>query len=648
MAGSKNDNRQLMSRILLGLVVLVLAGGMLLYLVPQGPGSITGEASAGDPVAKVGDLTVTMADLRQQLAEREQRQQVPKQFEGFLAKQILEQLTFQKEIEYEAKRQHITVTDQERAALIRQIIPTAYNGDTFVGMDRYAAEVQARTQMSVPVFEEQVRLELLNQKFRKFVTDGVSAGPVDLQQEFLYRNQKIKLDYVLIKPEDFEAKIVPSDSEVKEAYDKSKASYNQPEKRVVRYALVDINRIRQSVQVPDDALKLEYQSQIQNFQVPNRVHAEHVLLSTVGKTDAEVAEIKAKAQDVLNQAKKGAKFEDLATKYSEDPGSKTKGGDLGWLLQGQTVAEFEKAAFSLPKGAITPELVKTQFGFHIIKVVDKEPAHTKPLEEVRDQLRGTLAVNLADKQASDEADKLAAAIRQSNKTSIDDLAQQYRLTASDTRPISAADPLLEFANSSEVRDAIFRMKQGELSQPIHTDRGYVVLSLKQVLPAHQGTLDEVRERVVAELKQQKASEQARLKAADLAKRVKSGEKFETAAKSLGLDAKTSDAIARDGSIPSVGSGKSLSAAFNMKQGDVSDPQSLGTNWLVYRLAEKQEPLPADFEKQKKTLADSVLQTKRGLAFEAFRVSLENRLKADGKLTTMPDKLKAFGPSLDLN
>ena len=646
MAGSKNDKRQLMSRLLLGFVVLVLAGGMLLYLVPQGPGSITGEGSS-EVVAKVGDLSVTVAEVSQKLAEIEQRSQVPKQLEGYYAQQILKQLIFQKELEYEAKRLNITVSDQERAARIRQFIPTAYNGDTFVGMDRYAQEVQQRTQLSVPVFEDLVRQALVEEKFRKYITDGISAGPAELQQEFVYRNEKVKLDYALAKPEDLEARINPSDSDVKAAYEKNKAAYNLPEKRVVRYALVDINQIRQNVQVSDDALKAEYQKNSQSYAVPNRVHAQHILLMTVSKTDAEVAEIKTKAEDILKQAKKGGKFEDLATKYSEDPISKTKGGDLGWLVQGQTVPEFEKAAFSLDKGAISA-LVKTQYGFHIIKVVEKEPARTKPFEEVRDSLRGPFAVNEADRQASDVADKLAATLRQSNKISIDDLAKQFHLTVSDTRPVATTDPLLELGNSTEVKEAIFRMKQGELSQPIHTDRGYVVLSLKEVLPAHQGSLEEIRDRVTAELKQQKASEQARAKTEELAKRAKSGEKFDVVAKSLGLDPKTSDPIARDGSIPSVGSGKSLSAAFLMKVGDVSDPQNLGVNWLVYRLAEKQEPVQADFDKQKKSLADSVLQTKRGIAFEAFRISLDNRLKAEGKLTTMPDKLKSFGTVPDGN
>ena len=633
------DSRKTSMRILLGVVVLLLGGSMLLYLVPQTPG--TGEASSTDIVAKVGDETVSAAEVRQQLSEVEQRNQVPKQMESLYARQILNQLIFQKEIEYEAKRLGIRVSEQELADRIRQFLPTAYNGDTFVGRDRYAAEVQERFQMTVPVFEELIRQGLLQDKFKKLVTDGVSVGPSELQDEFKYKNEKVKLDYAFIKPEDLEAKITPSEAEIKAAYEKNRSRYQIPEKRVVRYALVDLNQLRQTAQVSDDELKAQYQQNIQQYQVPNRVHVEHILLMTVGKTDAEVEEIRQKAEDVLKQAKKGAKFEDLAKKYSEDPGTKDKGGDLGWIVQGQTVAEFEKTAFALDKDKIS-DLVKTQYGFHIIKVLDKETAHTKPFEEVKDSLKAPLLLGKADKLASDQADQLSAAIRRSNKVSLDDLAKQYHLSVGETRPLSAVDPVLEFGNSKEAKDAIFRLRQDELSLPIRTDRGYIVLSVKQIQGTHAGSLEEVRDKIVTELKQQKANEFARTKAEDLAKRVKAGEKFDAAAKSLGLEAKTSDLLARNGSISGAVSGKQVAAAFQLKSGDVGAPLNVGANWFVYRVAEKQEPNPADFEKQKKELTEQVLQSKRNMAFEAFRTSLEARLRQEGKLHIMSDKMKGLG------
>jgi peptidyl-prolyl cis-trans isomerase D len=617
---------------------LVLGGSMLLYLVPQTPG--TGEA-ATDTVAKVGDQTVTLGEVHQQLAQIEQRNQVPKPLESLYARQILNQLVFQKEIEYEAKRLGITVSDQERADRIKLYVPGAFVNGNFVGMERYSAEVQARFQLTVPVFEELIRQGLLEEKFRKRVTDGISVGPNELQDEFRYKNEKIKLNYAVIKPEELAAKINPTDAEIKAEYEKNKSRYQIPEKRVVRYGLLDTAKIQRNIQVSDDQLKVQYQNNIQQYQVPNRVHPEHILFMTVGKTDAEVDEIKKNAEDVLKQAKKGAKFEDLAKKYSEDPGSKDKGGDLGWITQGQTVPEFEKTAFGLDKGQIS-DLVKTQYGFHIIKVLDKETARTKTFDEVKDSLRAPMVLQQADQQAAQAADQLAKAIRQSNKVSLDDLAKQYQLTVSQTRPVSVTDPILELGNSKEVKDAIFRLRQNELSLPIRTDRGYVVLSVQQITPAHQGSLEEVHEQVVNDLKQEEAGKLAKTKAEELAKRVRAGEKFDAAAKALGVEAKTSDLISRNDSISGAASGKQLGEAFQMKPGDVGTPMSLGSTWMVYRVETKEEPNPGDFEKQKKSLAEQLLQTKRSVAYEAFKTALDNRLKQEGKVKLMTDKMAGFG------
>ena len=638
MAGAF-ENKKTGVRILFGVIIGMLALSMLLYLVPQGPSSTE---SAGDVVARIGDQTVTLADINNQLNEIRQRNNIPRQLEGFYAQQLLKQLVFQKEMEYEAKRLGITVSDKERADRIRQILPTAYNGDTFIGIDAYANQVQQRFQMSVPVFEELIRSSLVEEKFRKLLTDGVSVNPAEIQEEFRFENEKIKLDYVFIKPEDLAEKIAPDEAEIKSYYEQNKAKYLIPEKRVVRYGLLDLGQIRQNTLVTDDELKAVYQQNIQQYEVPNRVHAEHILFTTVGKTDAEVAEIRKKAEDVDAQAKKkGASFEDLAKKYSEDPGSKAKGGDLGWIIQGQTVPEFEKAAFSLPKGEVS-DLIKTQYGFHIIKVLDKETAHTKPFDEVKDSIRAPLLLQKVDQQAATTADKMSSQIRQSNKVTLDDLAQQYHLSVAETRPVAPGDPVLELGNSQDVKDQIVRLRPGELSLPIRTDRGYVVLSLKQVLSAHAGTLEEVRDKIINDIKQQKSNELARSKADDLVKRVKAGEKFDAAAKALGLDPKVSDLFARNGSLPGVGSGKLLAPAFSLNQGQVGAPMQIASSWFAYQVAEKVEPNPADFEAQKKTITDTLLQQKRNLAFEAFRTSLEERLKQEGKLKLMPEKMRSFG------
>src|SRR6516165_10677350 len=320
------DNQKTGVRILFGVFIGIIALSMLLYLVPQGTNTAE---SATDVLAKVGDQRVTMGEVRQQLDEIRRRNPIPPMLEGLYARNILNSLIFQKEIEFEGKRMGVTVSDKERADRIKQYLPTAFNGDTFVGMDAYAREVQSRFQMTVPVFEELVRSGLVEEKFRKLLTDGVSVSPAEIEQEFRFENEKIKLDYVLAKPDELAAKITPDDTEIKSYFDQNKAKFQIPDKRIVRYGLLDLAQLRQNTVISEAELKTTYQANIQQYQVPDRVHAEHILFLTTGKTDAEVAEIKKQAEAVLAEAKKkGANFEELATKYSQDPGSKTKKGDL--------------------------------------------------------------------------------------------------------------------------------------------------------------------------------------------------------------------------------------------------------------------------------------------------------------------------------
>ena len=157
MAGAF-DQRKLGVRILLGAVIGVLGIGMLSYLLPTGP---TADSESNDTVAKIGDQTVSLAEVRQQLSEIERRNQVPKPLEGLYARQILTQLVYTKEVQYEANRLGIKVTNEEIADRVKQFLPTAFNGDSPVGMDQYAQQVQQRFGMTVPVFEDLIKQGLL-------------------------------------------------------------------------------------------------------------------------------------------------------------------------------------------------------------------------------------------------------------------------------------------------------------------------------------------------------------------------------------------------------------------------------------------------------------------------------------------------------
>jgi peptidyl-prolyl cis-trans isomerase D len=621
-------------RILLGVIVGFLGIGMLLYLVPQDTGT---ELTGADVVAEVGDQKITMTDVQDQLNKVSRNGQIPASLLPLYAQQVLDQLIYDDSLEVEADQLGLKVTDEEHADLLRKLVPTAFNGDTFIGMDRYATEVQTRFQVDVPEFESEVKKELLQQKFQQLVTDGITASPDEVQAAFRRDNEKVKLDYVVIKPDDLQAKVEVSDADLAAYFEKNKARYVVPERRTVDYALLDLAQLRQHAQVSEDDEKVYYQSHNDQYKVEDRAHVAHILFKTVGKTDAEVAEIKKKAEDVLAKAKKGDKFADLAKQYSEDT-TKDKGGDLDWIVRGQTVPEFEAAAFSLPKGAIS-DLVKTQYGFHIIQVIDRQTAHTQTFDEVKAAIQTQLQQEKADQEAETLSSQIAEEIRRGGHIPIADLAKKFNMTTGEAKLVEANQPLPELGNAPAVIDSIFHQRPGDLSAPIHTDKGYVVLTVKDIQPAHPGTLAEVHDQVTADFRREKALDLAKTRADELAKRAKSGENFAAAAKALGFEVKTTEPVARTGSIPDAGSAKQFSSAFAMPVGQARDPVAVGPNWVVYRVAEHNPVSQDDFEKQKSKMETQVLQEKRQAAYDLFRTSLRARLQQEGKLRVNQDNLK---------
>ena len=620
-------------RIMLGIVVGILGIGMLLYLVPQGTNDLTGS----DAVAQVGDQTVSVVDVQTQLSKSTHGTQIPPALLPIYTQQALDQLIEEKMLALEADRMGLRVSDEEHAELLKKLVPTAFTGDTFIGMDRYTAEVQSRFQVSVPEFETEVKNALLQQKFQQLVTDGITASDDEVREEFRRENEKIKLDYVMIKPDDLQSKVAVSDADLAAYFDKKKAQYVVPERRTVDYAILTLAELRQRSPVTEDEEKAYYQSNINQYKLEDRAHVAHILFKTVGMTDAEAAEVKKKAEDVLNKAKHGGNFADLAKQYSEDT-TKDKGGDLGWIVRGQTVPEFEAAAFSLPKGSIS-DLVKTQYGFHIIQVIDRETARTQTLDEVKASIVNQLQQEKAEQLGENISAQIADEIRRGGRVPIEDLAKKFNMTTGQAKLVEANQPLPELGNAPGLMDTIFHQRAGDVGAPIHTDLGYVVLSVKDIQPSHAAQLAEVRDRVASDFRHEKAVELAKTRAEELAKRAKSGENLATAAKALGFELKTSEPISRTGSIPDVGSAKQFAAAFALPVGQTGDPIALGQNWAVYRVAQHDPVNQDDFEKQKAKIEEQVLQRKRQAAYDLFRTALKARLQQEGQLHFNAENLK---------
>lgn len=615
--------------VFLGLICL----SMLTYLIP-GLGSGSADTTNPDAVASINGHSITVDDFQHEFDQATQNQAIPAMMRNVYAQQILDQMIFQQALDYEATRLGLQVTPEEQTERLKEILPTAWVGGVWQ-KDRYVDEVQQRTGMSVPQFEDAIRDDMLQQKFRQLITDGITVSPAEVAQEFRWRNEKVAIDYALIKPSDLAATIHPSDADLSAWFARNAAQYQIPEKRSGSYALLDLAKLRAGTQVSDDTLRAYYNENINQYKVENRVHVEHILFKTVGMTDAEIAEIHKKAEDVLKQAKHGANFEDLAKKYSEDDATKVKGGDLGWIVEGQTVPEFQQAAFSLPKGAIS-DLVKTQYGFHIIKVLDHEDAHTKSFEEVRDSILQPILDEKVNNEANSISDQMAAAVRQSDRQSLADLAKKFNLEMGDIPPVAATEAVGPLGNAPELHRALSELNPGEISQPIQIDSGFAIITVKDILPAHQATLAEVRDRALADYQHEKSIELAQQCAQELAKSAQGGENFAQAAKALGLTVKTSDPFARSGSIPDVGTGKQLEGAFDMSIGQVSSAAKIEDNWVVYRVASHDPPDPTELAKQQDTIEQQLLQTKQNAAFEAFHTALLDRLQKEGKLVINPD------------
>jgi peptidyl-prolyl cis-trans isomerase D len=625
-------------KISMTVILVLICASMVITLIP---GLLSGSnlTTSPDAVATVAGETISATDVQRQLSQMSRVQAIPPMMRASYAHEVVDDLVFQRALEYEANRLSITVTPEEERDRLRQIMPQAFSGNTWL-KDQYVAQLQ-QYGMTVPQFEEQVRQGMLLEKFQHLVTDGITVSPAEILQEFKRRNEKVTIQYVLVKPTDLAATIHPSDADLTAYFQKNQFKYQIAEKRSAQYVLLDLAKLKAETHPSDDVLRAYYNSHIDDYKVQNSVHVEHILFKTVGKTDAEVAEIKKKADGVLQQAKKGANFEDLAKKYSEDDGSKVKGGDLGWIVEGQTVPEFQQAAFNLPKGAIS-DLVKTQYGFHIIKVLDKQTAHTKSFEEVRDSIAAIVADQQASQKANDISNEMAAAIRQSSRQPIENIARKFDLQVETTPLVSNSDILPGLGASQEVRTSLFELQPGELSMPIQTDAGYVVLTPKQVQPAHAATLAEVHDRVLADYQQAQAVELAQSKAADLAKEVQAGTPLDKAAKALGFDAKTSDGFSRTSSVPDIGSASQIDAAFTVAPGQLSAPKMVGGNWVVYKVVSHEQANMDDFAKQQKDVEQQLLRQKQEAAFAAFKSALEDRLRRDGKLTINQEVLNRIG------
>jgi peptidyl-prolyl cis-trans isomerase D len=605
------------------LALVVLA--FIVFYIPDFLRQGDTSASPNAVVARVGGQEITAATFRR--AYQSQLQEYQRRYGGSINEQLLRQMGIDRQILQqlideraaiaEAQRLGLTVTDAELAHRI-SVIPAFQQGGQFVGHDIYE-QVLRRQRLTPEEFEENLRSALLAEKLRAAVTDWVAVSDADLEREYRRRNEKVKLELVVFTPETAQKDVNVTDAEVNAEFEKHKDRYRIPEKRKIRYLLVDTDAVKAKVVIPPGDVERYYQQNVQQYSTPEQVRASHILLKTEGKDDAAV---KAQAESILTQVKAGADFAELAKKVSQDEASAANGGDLDYFGRGRMVKEFEGAAFSLAPGSIS-DLVKTQYGYHIIKVVDKKPAATRPFEEVRQQIADQLAYERAQTQVSELATTLASDIK--SPADLDTVAKARGLSVQDSAFFSKDEPINTLGPAPEVASEAFLMKEGAVAGPLRVPRGQVFFALTGKQDARIPKLDEVKDRVRADAAREKARDASRQRAESLAAEFKAN--FAGAAKKAGLPVKTTELIPRGSPLPDVGVSAAVDAAvFGLPVGSVTAPIATDAGTVVARVAERQDVTPQELTTARDGLRAELLNEQRTRFFGAYMGKARERLK----------------------
>jgi peptidyl-prolyl cis-trans isomerase D len=630
-------------KFMIGAFLLIICAAMVITLVPGGMlGDAFGVGQAG-VIAKVAGEDITANDattMAQNMAQRQmQGRSVPSQLMPFFTSQAVQTLISQKALVAEANRMGLKVTNDELLKAIRQI-PAFYPNGQFIGQQAYERLLQENN-MSVDQFEQSMKQDLLIRKLQDVVTGSVSVSDDAVQQEFKNRNTKVKFDYAVLSPADMDKLIHPTDADLRAFFDKNKERYKMlnPEKRKAQYIMVDASKLK-GAQVTDDDLKHYYTQHIDEYRVPDEVFLRHIAFKTPlpdasGKRDEKaVAEARAKAENVLKQVKSGADFATLAKKYSEDEGTKESGGSLGWITHGR-FPELDNVLFSLQKGQTT-DVVQSSYGFHIFKAEDKQSAHVKSLDEVKNDIRPIVQQQKEDQAAEREANSLLSSARAMGMQKAADKNGQP-LQTTELVPRTAQLP-------PSMAEAMFSAQEKDPPQMLKVPQGYVIYQVTQIQPPVPPTFEEARATVEADYKRERASSLLQEKVQQLAEKAKSEHNLKAAAKEFGAEVKTSELVTPDSQVPDLGSLRGpAQVVFSMKPGEISNPIQTGRGAAVIALVDKQEPPASDFAAQKDKLRDELLDQKRNDAMNLFVSNLRAQMEKDGKIKIYKKELDRLTP-----
>jgi peptidyl-prolyl cis-trans isomerase D len=621
-------------RYLLGGLLLLVALSMVVTLIP---GYGTGGGSQDQIVAEIGKDAVTIQDVRKRLQMALRNRNVPKEMMQMYAEQMLSQLINERVMAYEAERLGFEVTPDDLLRNLQVMAPMLFQNGQFIGKEQYAALLREQD-LTIPEFEASARTQLLVNKVEDLVGQGVVVTPEEVAKAYQSRNEKVKLEYISLTPASYRSEVIVTPDEVRSFYQANKAQFKVAEKRAFLLLVVDEAKVAQRIVAPEAELRRYYQASQDQFRMPDRVHVRHILLKTTGLAREEVPKIRAKAEDLLKKLKAGADFAELAKANSDDPGSGAKGGDVGWIVKGQTVPNFENTAFALKPKELSG-VVSTEYGFHILQVLEKEPARVKPFDEVKQQLGQEWKkekLRETVERLADQAHELAL----KNPAGADQIARQLEIDAVKVERAGAGDPVPEFGVSPDLESALAGLAKGGVTGVIQAPGNKLVVAVvTAVFTARPSELAEVEAGIRSTLAANKLTQVLAMKQKDvLAKAKAAGGDLKKVAQSMGLEVKTTQEFARNGTVDGIGPAVAVSEAFELPPGSVFAPASMTETRLICKVESRIPADPSKLAEERDSIARALKEEKMKRRAELLQDSLRTALFKAGKLKVHQDTI----------
>jgi peptidyl-prolyl cis-trans isomerase D len=545
-----------------------------------------------------------------------------------LPQQVVNDLVQETVVVQRARAEGLELSDEELNAQI-QAIPAFKEGGRF-SLKRYQDFVRRRG-LSVAQFETDVRRELTRAKVEQMVKGGVKVSDAELERAFAARHEEVRATWALVDLVPFVAAATATDAELETYLKEHAADFKLPERRKVQYVTFAPTAF---VQPASDAdVEKYYTEHAKEFEVPREVQMAHILVR-VPDTGGSEAEDRArvKAAELLKRVKGGEDFARVARESSEDPGSAPKGGELGWVSSGQTLPDFERAAFALKKGELSAEPVRSPAGFHVIKVTDIREAAKKPLKEVAAQIRERLQTEASERTAQDKA----AQVKPPLQAAADFMAEAKKLglapiettIARSQRPVGAALP------PDSIEDTVFGLSMGGVAGPAKTPAGFLVIKVVEQLPAAVPPLADVKDRVVSAVKRQKAEGVAVERAKQVADEAKSGD-LTAAARKAG--AVTGEARFSRAKPADKLSGDVMLAALETPKGGLTPPVKTPQGVYVLKVLDRTPPAAAEFQQERDKLAQDVLTQKQSQVWTSWveTARAQAKVNVSGRPLTPP-------------